>query len=428
MPTIHIVGAGLSGLSCATHAATTGFNVIVYEAAGHAGGRARSFYDESLGCIIDNGNHLLLGANKTTRTYLAEIDAADSIREISPAVFPFLDFKSGKRWGIRPGKIFPPIWIFSSKRRIPHTRPMEYFSQIIRLRRAGEAETVADAVGTESLLFNTLWQPMSTAVLNTDATEASASLLWRVIKETFVRGEKASRPWYFPNGLGEALVRPAQDFLTAKGVHIRFSKRLREIRCSEHRVKSLIFSDDVIPLDRRDAVVLAVPPEACRRIFPVIKAPSDAKTIVNAHFRLENTPSLPGNGPFLGLINAETHWIFVRDNIVSLTVSAADAIADEPGHQIANRLWIEASAVLRYPLKCPPAWRIIKERRATFAQNPTQVNARPVTTTGVENLFLAGDWTDTGLPATIEGSILSGFRAAKLAGEKVKFAVYTDTK
>ena len=121
MPTIHIIGAGLSGLACATRAAKTGLNVVVYEAAGHAGGRARSFYDESLGCMIDNGNHLLLGANKMTGTYLAEIGATDAIREINPASFPFIDIKSNDNWNIRPGKIFSPFWIFLRNRRIPNT-------------------------------------------------------------------------------------------------------------------------------------------------------------------------------------------------------------------------------------------------------------------------------------------------------------------
>ena len=106
MPTIHVIGAGVSGLACATRAVMSGVDVAVYEAAGHAGGRARSFHDESLGCMIDNGNHLLLGANEATQTYLADIDAQDRIREIRPAAFPFLDLKSGKRWRVRPAETF----------------------------------------------------------------------------------------------------------------------------------------------------------------------------------------------------------------------------------------------------------------------------------------------------------------------------------
>ena len=428
MPTIHVIGAGVSGLACATRAAMSGVDVAVYEAAGHAGGRARSFHDKSLGCMIDNGNHLLLGANEATRAYLADIDAEDTIREIRPAAFPFLDLKSGERWRVRPGGNFPPTWIFSGDRRIPNTRPMEYFRQINKLRRAGKLETVAQAVGTDSVLYENLWQPICKAALNTDAAEASASLMWRVVRKTFLRGEEACRPWLFHKGLGAALVHPAQKFLTNQGAQIRFKARLRGIRQSDNRVTSLHFSEGILPIARGDAVVLALSPEACNEIWPEANAPTEVRTIVNAHFRLDKPTSLPWDMPFLGLVNAETHWIFVRDNIVSLTISAANNLADSPNWEIANKLWSEVGAVLGPTASRLPAWRVIKERRATFAQIPSQVNARPGTATRIRNLFLAGDWTDTGVPATVEGSVLSGFSAASMATVAVQTTISEDAE
>ncbi|MEE2997729.1 MAG: hydroxysqualene dehydroxylase HpnE [Pseudomonadota bacterium] len=420
MSTVHIIGAGVSGLACATHAVNAGLDVTVYEAASHAGGRARSFHDESLDCVIDNGNHLLLGGNKATRAYLANIGAENAIREISPAVFPFLDLKSGKRWWIRPGRNFPPMWLFSASRRVPDTRPVEYFAQINRLRNADNGDTVAQAVGTESKLYRNLWQPMCTATLNTDPTEASAALMWRVVRETFLRGEKSCRPWYFHKGLSAALVYPAQEFLAGHGAQIRFNTRLNEIHRIGNQVTSLTFSEGTLPVSPNDSVVLALSPGACSKILPDVKAPTDSRTIVNAHFRLDQPQSLSWDIPFLGLINAETHWIFVRDNIVSITVSAADAMADEPNWEIATKLWTEAATVLRVTAGRPPPWRIIKERRATYTQSPSQVNSRPGVATSLNNLYLAGDWTDTGLPATIEGSITSGFRAATMAAAGFK--------
>ena len=118
----------------------------------------------------------------------------------------------------------------------------------------------------------------------------------------------------------------------------------------------------------------------------------------------------------------------MRDNIVSLTISAADELADSPNWEIANRLWTEAGAVLGRTAGRLPAWRIIKERRATFAQTPAQVNARPGTATSIKNLFLAGDWTDTGVPATIDGSVMSGFRAASKATAAVRTAISEDAE
>jgi hydroxysqualene dehydroxylase len=422
MTTVHVIGAGISGLACATRAALSGVNVALYEAAGHAGGRSRSFHDDSLGCVIDNGNHLLLGANESTRAYLSDLGAENMIREIAPAAFPFIDLKTGERWRVRPGGGLLPTWILSAGRRIPGTTAGDYLKQVYRLNRAGKQDTVLSAVGSESVLYETLWQPLCRAALNTDATEASARLLWTVVRETFMKGEAACRPWFFHKGLSAALVTPALKLLTESGADVRFKARLRGMRWADHRITSLYFPEGMLKVAPEDAVVLALPPEICNDIWPEAKAPTDSRTIVNAHFRMDAPPTLPWESPFIGVIQSETHWVFVRDNIVSLTISAGDALADKPNWEIANILWAEAAKVMGSSAGRMPAWRIIKERRATFAQTPTQVNSRPGTETSIKNLFLAGDWTDTGLPATIEGSVRSGFKAASSALKAIQTA------
>ena len=115
------------------------------------------------------------------------------------------------------------------------------------------------------------------------------------------------------------------------------------------------------------------------------------------------------------MVGAESQWLFVRDRLVSVTVSAADAIIDQPAFEIANRLWAEVCRVLGRNIGRMPPWRIIKEKRATMAQTPAMLKRLPHAETAIANLFLAGDWTDTGLPATIESAIRSGYRAAQLA-------------
>ncbi len=415
MPTIHVVGAGISGLAAAIRAARSGFRTIVYEAAGHAGGRARSLYDEKLGCVVDNGNHLLLGANKSTMTYLSEIKAEDPIKEIRPAVFPFLDVKTGECWRIQPGRAIPPTWLFCRSRRVPNTRALEYFNQTNKLRVSGKLDTVAHAVGPDSELFEKLWQPICKAALNTDAFEASARLLWHVVRETFLKGEKACRPWYFHKGLDLALIKPAVNSLHNQGVQVHFKTRLRLINVDFKRVTALSFSKGTVAIEKDDAVILALPPDACNQIWPTAGAPAEARTILNAHFLLDKPIKLPWNLPFIGLINTEAQWVFVRDNILSLTVSAANDFANCPNQEIAGKLWKEVGMAIKHaPIDLPP-WRIIKERRGTFAQTPAQTNERVPTLTSLRNLFLAGDWTDTGMPATIDGSITSGFMASEKA-------------
>jgi hypothetical protein len=122
--------------------------------------------------------------------------------------------------------------------------------------------------------------------------------------------------------------------------------------------------------------------------------------------------------PFLGLIGCQSQWLFVRGNVISVTISAADALIDRPGWDLANVLWAEVAATLGRNLGRVPPWRIIKERRATFAQTPEEITRRPDARTPLKNVILAGDWTDTGLPATIEGAIRSGRRAAELLSNR----------
>ena len=119
MSMVHVIGAGLSGLSAALRVALAGRRVAVYEAAGHAGGRCRSYVDDSIGSLIDNGSHMLLGANEATRGYLADIGSEDAVGEVVPAAFPFRDLASGETWRLMPGAGPLPLWLLSPDRRVP---------------------------------------------------------------------------------------------------------------------------------------------------------------------------------------------------------------------------------------------------------------------------------------------------------------------
>ena len=150
-------------------------------------------------------------------------------------------------------------------------------------------------------------------------------------------------------------------------------------------------------------------------LLPEVPVPCGSHAIVNGHFRLACPARLPGGAQLLGLVGGTAEWLFLRDELVSLTVSAADDLAEEPSATIAARLWADTARALGLPAAPQPPGRIVKERRATFAQTPAAVARRPGATTAWSNLFLAGDWTATGLPATIEGAVRSGQRAADLA-------------
>ena len=106
-------------------------------------------------------------------------------------------------------------------------------------------------------------------------------------------------------------------------------------------------------------------------------------------------------------------WIFAFPGRISITISGADRLIGQPREELAAKLWREISAVTGLPADLPP-WQIVNEKRATMVASPAQDAKRPGPRTGWRNFFLAGDWTQTGLPATIEGAVLSGERAAEL--------------
>ncbi|MFP4005038.1 MAG: FAD-dependent oxidoreductase, partial [Alphaproteobacteria bacterium] len=216
-------------------------------------------------------------------------------------------------------------------------------------------------------------------------------------------------------GLGESFVRPGLEFLGRRRAPVVFGRRLRRLVMNGKRIVALDFGSERVSVGDHDSVILAVRASQAGALVPGLSVPDEGETIVNAHYRLPEPVEPPGGQPVLGLVNAQAHWIFMRGEVVSLTISAAGKLADEAAEVLLPRLWGETARALALEHLPEPPGRLIKEKRATFDQSPEGVARRPGARTALANLVLAGDWTDTGLPATIEGAIRSGHTAATLA-------------
>ena len=415
--TVHIVGAGLAGLSAAVRLVERGRRVVIHEANRFAGGRCRTFHDPRLEREIDNGNHLILSGNRSARAYLAAIGAGERLVE-QPARFAFVDLANDRRWTVAMTRGPVPWWIAVPGRRIPETGIADYLAGV-RLALAGPGKTVAQALPGRGPLWTRFWEPLTLAAINTTPERASAQLLWAVLRETFARGERYCRPMLAPKGLGHALIEPAVAWLEARGVELRLGRPLRAVERRDGRAAILRFADGDEVLGPGDRVVLALPPSRLRAVLsqalPGLDPPDDACTIVNVFFRLAEPPE--GLAPIIGVLSSTTHWIFRRGDVVSVTVSAADALGldTNAGEELIAEIWQETRRALGLAAGTSYlAARINKERRATFDQSPAGVAKRLQPRTALDNLFLAGDATDTGLPATIEGAIRSGERAAAL--------------
>ena len=414
MPLVHIIGAGLAGLAAATRLQTQGVDVQVYESAAGAGGRCRSYFDQTLGQKIDNGNHLLMSGNLSALSYLEDIGTRNTLIEPQNALYPFVDLETGQRWTLRPNAGPLPWWILHPKRRVPDTKFFDYLSAL-RVARASNDQTVADVLDTSGPFYQRFWEPLTLAALNCSPEQGQARLLRAVLMETFLKGEHACRPLVARDGLGPSFVDPALKLLESTGRPVSFNTRLRALLHGQTRITGLDFGERSVVVGPRDKVIVALPPARIGPITPWITPPSEGEPIVNAHFQLSEPIQMDSGFPVLGLINATTHWIFVRENIISTTISAGGAVAKMPEDELLNVIWGEVCQALKFHNLGYEAARLIREKRATFNQSPSSVARRPKTKTHFHNLFLAGDWTDTGLPATIEGAIRSGHKAARLA-------------
>lgn len=418
----HIVGAGLAGLSAAVRLCRAGYDVSVYEGAAQAGGRCRSYHDARLQKTIDNGNHLVLSGNRAALSFLDLIGTRDQLSGGQEAKFPFVDLATGERWSVHanPGPI--PWWILNSGRRIPGTRLSDYLGGVA-LAFAGPNKSVADVVPTNGVMADRFWEPFTLAVMNAPPQDSSAKLLWSVVRETFVRGGSHCIPLFAKQGLGAAFIDPALDYVRERGTEVTLNKRLSALSFESNRVSALVFRDETVPVAADDHVVLAVSPAQLAMLMPDMVVPRQSGVIVNAHFVVKDAASLDNAPPFIGVLNSASQWIFVRDDVVSITISAAGALGldKESEETMLPNLWKEVCGALNMNSDAGYiAGRIVKEKRATFDQSPAAVSTRPRTATAYRNLMLAGDVIDTGLPATIEGAIRSGEKAADYVANRCK--------
>jgi squalene-associated FAD-dependent desaturase len=408
MKRTHIIGAGLAGLSAALALIDAGRRVVLYEAGPAAGGRCRSYPDRALGLTIDNGNHLLLSGNAAASAYLDRIGARDTMGGPAEPLFPFIDIRSGNRWTVRPNSGRLPWWIFSPSRRVPGTKATDYLS-LLALRFVSDDRSVA-AVLKPGNLAHRLVEPLAIAALNTQPDAGLARLLGAVVRETLMLGGAACIPRFPRTSLGDSLIDPAIAVLREAGADIHFSRRIAAIDIVGNTITTLQTPDGFIAIDKTDTVILAVPPWIAADLLPGLSAPDEFESILNIHFLAD---AAPGEAGFVGLVGGAAEWVFVKPGHVSVTVSAANRMVDRAAEDIAAAVWPDVCAALG--LDGPmPAFRVVKERRATFAATAAQDRKRPKSRTGLKNLALAGDWTATGLPATIEGAIRSGASAARI--------------
>ena len=445
-----VIGAGCAGLAAGVRLASQGVRVTVIEEAPRLGGRATAFTDRESGLRLDNGQHALFGCYRETYEFLRVIGTAD-LAPLDPTLTLTMADVSGRASTLVCPPLRPPLHLIRgvlSWQAIPlrdRSAALRLAGLMWRVRREGAAVaaawvpsrlTVVDWLRQQRQppsLCEWLWHPLAYAALNQDPAIAAAQPFVRVVAELFGSTPGASSMGVPSVPLDELYAEPAARFIEAHGGAVRRRVNARvELDPSggQHRV---LAGDEMLT---PGAVISAVPWHALGRLWHGA-APARLASVVDAAARMGSAPIVTVNlwfdGPVMserqvGLVGTAFHWVFDKkrpqrsslisgktSEVVSLVASGAEALLRQSNEELAGL----AERELRM---CLPAARsatclrslVVREARATFSLAP-DAPPRPPAETPVRGFFLAGDWTDTGLPGTIEGGVMSGHRAADAA-------------
>ena len=422
-----IVGAGFAGLSAAVRAARHGARVMVLEAKARLGGRATAFVERETGELVDNGQHVLLGCYTETFAFLREIGAVDRVT-LQPQLAVTMIDRAGRRSRLTCPALPPPLHLLAGVLEWdalawPDRLSVLGLGRAIRRQLASSGETVENWLirnGQTARIREMLWDPLALAALNQSPDRAAAPVFARVLGEMFSSDPRAAAIAVPARPLHQMYAEPAREYLERHGHQVRTGVTARVI----------VEGSAVVAVEsggerwRVDRVISAVPWFAFGDLFPT--TPPALAPIVDRSRALGSSPIVTVNlrfdrpvidEPFIGLPGRAMQWAFDKGSYVSLVSSGAEDIVRKTNEELvasAHDELIDAMPHVRAARLVRGT--VVREPRATFSLAPGQP-ARPQTETPIRGLYLAGDWIDTGLPATIESAVRSGHRAADLAIE-----------
>lgn len=427
-----VLGAGFAGLAAACELASIGYRVDLIEGRGAVGGRAASVPSpDRAGEEIDNGPHVLLACNDRALAFLKRIGAGRGVR-FQEGLRLVTVGSGGRRWILDcPSWMPAPLHLAFGLARYrglswsDRMRALRLGHDLVlgRAARPGEPGGLSVAAWLESLgqpptLRRLLWEPLCRAVMNLDAERASAPLFAETLRRAFLSGGRAGRIGIPEPSLGGMYRERALDYLRRHGGRLALHRPVRELTVERGRITGALVRDG----RRLEAQVYlsALPARTLASLLPERFSVAGGflegavrlgtAPIVSVHLWYEPHPAL--GEPFLGLLEGPAEWVFDRRTHLSTISSAAEGLVDRPGPEIVERVADSLSAqVPELAGRRPCRGVAVKERRATPILGPDCEAARPGPSSPLPNLYLAGDWTDTGLPSTLEGAAESAQRA-----------------
>jgi len=422
-----IIGSGIAGLTAASYLSSKKIQVTLLESSPKFGGRTFSFKDSESGEIIDNGQHILMGCYEDSLAFLKLIGAENNFVYQKKLVVNFLS--NQKKLFAISALTFPYpfnlLFAVFNYKALDIVDRFRFIGLLIKLPfislRSLENLTVSDWLNRENQTENIIksfWEILCVGALNTNLQKASAKIFYKVLMQIFFRGNFASTIILPKYSLSESIIDPALSFIRKNGGKIIPSETVKEIIVNEGKVLQAISEKNIYK--DFDFVISAIPFFSFQKIIPkelpVIDLNLEYSTILNIHLWLKE---MPFKESFYGLINSPLHWIFNKGSHINIVVSDADEIAKKTNDEIVKMAVDELEKFTQIKKEYLTRSKIIREKRATFIPDNKILNKRPESKTNIKNFFLAGDWTDTDLPSTIESAAKSGRIAAELILSKI---------
>lgn len=424
-----VVGGGWAGLAAAIELTRHGIPVTLLEAARQLGGRARCVPFNDL--RIDNGQHLMIGAYESMLRLMVTVGVDPEAMFLRQPLDLHMRALEAPELRVRTRKLPAPLhlaWALATVRGLPPRERLQLLRFSHRLLRnkivldediSAQALLLGERQGAR--VIGALWEPLCLAAMNTPLAEASAQLFLEVLRRSFVTEANHSDLLIPKDDLGVLLPEPALDFIERNGGTVLLNHRVRHLLIDNDVCRGVAWRGGELAGRR---VILAVHPVMCRRLL----APHPALAGIAAHLaRLRQEPittvylrypeSVTLGSPLQGLQDGLGQWIFDRrvaghPGLIAVVISGRGEHLALDNNALGARIQAEL-ARLHADWPAPLALRVIREKHATFAATPGVDALRPTTATPIAGLRLAGDFTATGLPATLEGAVISGLRAAQ---------------
>jgi len=433
---IVIIGGGFSGLAAAVTLSERGQRVLLLEARPHLGGRAYSFIDSKTGDTVDNGQHLFMGCYRHTISFLEKIGTLDKLRFQSAPRVDFIDRTLGLTSFDCPD-LPAPINLLMGLFRLKGLTTGDKLRALsvgkaIRASANGfmrNGLTVTDwldSLGQSERIKERFWYPMAVATLNERPGIASARMMSVVLKEAFSGSRANARIGISTVGLSDLYTGAAREFVESRGGAVEANAPVKNFVIENRQARAVVLKDG-----RRieaDTFISAITPQALIKLLPENSQDGEFSNVA----RLESSPIVSINlwfdrsvidREFVGLLGTKSQWLFnkakinanaTQSNQLAIIISAAhdfvgmtrDALVELAVSELKELIPEARGARLLHSA-------VVKEREATISHTVESDSLRPGPRTSISNLILAGDWTQTGLPATIESAVMSGNIAAE---------------